>query len=128
MSKMFDNASESRVSALQEASTLVRRIAEPVPAGDSVKAALKRVLRRLPNTPNWTHSRVRSLWYGDRRCKVSGDELNELRRVARKTVGSDELGKRIARLEAWAARTDPEFFGPSVDALRSAYERIGCED
>lgn len=124
MSKMFDNASESRVSALQEASSLVRRIAEPVPAGDSVKAAIGRASRRL----NWGFCRVRSLWYADPRTKVSGDELNQLRRVARKAAGHDELGQRIARLEAWAARTDPEFFGPSVDALRSAYERIGCED
>ncbi len=81
MSEKASENSENRsrvVSALEEASQLVRYLAEPRPAGDSVRAAIQRSARRLRG---WSASRVKDVWYADSRISISGDELNELRRL-----------------------------------------------
>ena len=105
---MSDKSSEKlengvlRVNAIMEASQLLRSVAEPVPAGDSVKAAILRAARRLRG---WSHNRVRDVWYGDARVRLSADELSELRAVARvkhrdaDSAERDELRARIERLE-----------------------------
>ena len=111
---MVEEASESKMPALVEAQALVRRIAEPVPAGDSCKAAIGRAARRL----KWGFSRVRSIWYADPRTKVSGDELNELRNAANQSAGAEnELLARLAFIEERLRQIDPEFFGPEIDTL-----------
>ena len=109
------------MSALVEARNLVRQLAEPVPAGDSVKGAISRASRKL----RWNYNRVRSLWYADPRTKVSGDELNELRNAAKQTAGAgNDLMARLAFIEERLRQIDPDFFGPEIDTLGRVAGRV----
>ena len=77
-------------SSINEAQTLVRRCAEPRPAGDQVKAAVRRASQRL----DIPFSRVRDIWYGDAR-RINADEMDQLRREAEKA----ELAQAVAAIE-----------------------------
>ncbi len=124
------SSSEREMSALVEASSLVRRVAEPCPAGDSVKAAMLRSARKL----RWNYTRVRAFWYADDRVKVTGDELNQLRAAAKQTGASDDLLARLECVEQMlrdlASRMpqDADFYGSHADTLRGVASRVGRAD
>ena len=80
----------SYASSIDEAQILVRRCAEPRPAGDQVKAAVRRASQRL----EIPFSRVRDIWYGDAR-RINADEMDQLRREAEKA----ELAQAVAATE-----------------------------
>jgi hypothetical protein len=80
----------SYASSIDEAQTLVRRCAEPRPAGDQVKAAVRRASQRL----GIPFSRVRDIWYGDAR-RIDADEMDKLRQEAEKA----ELAQAVAAIE-----------------------------
>jgi hypothetical protein len=80
----------SYTSSIDEAQTLVRRCAEPRPAGDQVKAAVRRASQRL----DIPFSRARDIWYGDAR-RINADEMDRLRREAEKA----ELAQAVAAIE-----------------------------
>ena len=77
-------------SSSDEAQILVRRCAEPRPAGDQVKAAVRRASQRL----GIPFSRVRDIWYGDAK-RIDADEMDKLRQEAEKA----ELARAIAAIE-----------------------------
>src|ERR1700756_1252106 len=77
-------------SSIDEAKMLVRRCAEPGPAGDQVKAAVRRASQRL----GIPFSRVRDIWYGDAR-RIDADEMDKLRQEAEKA----ELAQAVAAIE-----------------------------
>jgi hypothetical protein len=85
----------SHASAIDEAQTLVRRCAEPRPAGDQVKAAVRRASQRL----NIPFSRVRDIWYGDAR-RIDAEEMDRLRQVAENA----ELAQAVAGIEVLRSR------------------------
>jgi hypothetical protein len=129
---MRDKSSESVMSALAEAQTLVRRIAEPCTAGDSVKAQMLRASRRV----GLGFNRIRSIWYADQRVSVSAVEMDVLRRAAgareqKAEAHRDELVIRVEALEqqlrALASRIpqDADFYGAQADLLRSAVRGMG---
>jgi phytoene/squalene synthetase len=80
----------SSTSSIDEAQTLVRRCAEPRPAADQVKAAIRRASQRL----DLPFSRVRDMWYGDAR-RIDAHEMDRLRRVAENA----ELAQAVAGIE-----------------------------
>ena len=80
----------SYTSSIDVARTLVRRCAEPRPANDSVKAAIRRAAQRL-ETP---FSRTRDIWYGDAR-RIDAEEMDRLRHGAEKA----ELAQAVAAIE-----------------------------
>ena len=80
----------SYTSSIDEAQTLVRRCAEPRPAADKVKAAIRRASQRL----ELPFSRVRDIWYGDAR-RINADEMDQLRRAAKEA----EIAEAIAAIE-----------------------------
>ena len=80
----------SYASSIDEAQTLVRRCAEPRPAGDQVKAAIRRASQRL----EIPFSRTRDIWYGDAR-RIDAEEMDRLRRGAEKA----ELAQAVAAIE-----------------------------
>lgn len=80
----------SHASSIEEAQTLVRRCAEPRPAGDLVKAAIRRASQRL----EIPYSRTRDIWYGDAR-RIDAEEMDRLRRAAEKA----ELAQAVAAIE-----------------------------
>ena len=126
MSQVYEKRSEPVMSALVEAQSLVRKVAEPVPAGDSVKAAIVRASRRL----KWNYNRVKSLWYADERARVSGDELNQLRAVAKQhTAGhADDLMARLEYIEERLRQIDPDFYGSDIASLRRSVGALGSAD
>src|SRR5438876_11672024 len=67
----------SSAASILEAQSLVRRCAEPRPAGDGVKAAIRRASRRL----DLPFTRTRDIWYGDAR-RIEAGEMDLLRREA----------------------------------------------
>jgi len=117
-----DKASEiCEMSALQECSEMMREIASPYSAGDSVKAALRRVYQALPG---WSFSRVRDVWYETRSVRISGDELRQVEKAARRAASEkaarnelQQINARLARIEALLAVGDEDFHRPSLDAL-----------
>jgi hypothetical protein len=76
--------------SIDEAQALVRRCAEPRPAGDLVKAAIRRASQRL----EIPFSRTRDIWYGDAR-RIDSGEMDRLRRRAEKA----ELAQATAAIE-----------------------------
>lgn len=118
-------SSERKVTALVEAQSLIRALAEPSPAGESIKAALRRVSRKLPH---WSSNRVRDVWNADERIRIRADELDELREAnrANEKAAKNELvslRERLARLESLLVQTDPDFYGPQIDQLRQQVRR-----
>jgi hypothetical protein len=111
----------SKMSALVEASQLVKSLASPPMVGDTVKRQISRAARRIPF---WSTSRVKSIWYRDERYRISADDLSQLRLLANKQqqdAGHAELQKlraRVARLEAALRLADEDFHQHSLDALR----------
>ena len=80
----------SYASSIEEAKILVRRCAEPRPAADQTKAAIRRASQRL----DIPFSRVRDVWYGDAR-RIDAEEMDRLRRGAEKA----ELAQAVAAIE-----------------------------
>ena len=70
-----------------EAQRLLREIAAPFDG----RVGLLRIAMFLRG---WTHNRIKDVYYGDRRIKVSGDELEQARAARRAK-------------EIWEAESDP---------------------
>jgi hypothetical protein len=85
-----DLRKSSYASSIEEAQALIRRCAEPHPAADSVKAAIRRASQRL----DLPFSRTRDLWYGDAR-RIDAHEMDRLRQAAFRT----EFTNAIADIE-----------------------------
>jgi hypothetical protein len=123
------SSSERKMSLVAEYQSLVRRVAEPCPAGDSVKAAIGRAARRL----KWKYTRARAFWYADDRIKASDDEANQLRIITNKQTGAvgndvlDRLESVEQMLRALASRMpqDDEFYRAHADLLGDAARQLG---
>jgi hypothetical protein len=106
--------------AVLEFSRLLRRAAEPSTPGELVTHAINRAARRL----GLTRRTARAYWYGER-AHVPADLMDKARAIAAEpqvVEARHEFAKfeaRLARLEALLV-ADEDFFGPQVDALRSA--------
>jgi hypothetical protein len=107
-------------SSIDEAQMLVRRCAEPRPAGGGVKAAIRRASRLL----NMPFSRTRDIWYGDAR-RIEADEMDRLRQVAEDA----ELALAVAGIEFLRSRLLASH-SPGADdviaGLTAALVAIGC--
>jgi hypothetical protein len=105
----------SYCSAIDEARALVRRCAEPRPAGDLVKVAIFRASQRL----NIPVSRVKDIWYGDAR-RIDAEEMDQLRRAAKEA----ELAQAVAAIELLRNKflTSPSL--ASDDAITSLHAAL----
>lgn len=118
---------KSEMSALSEASLLVREAAEPRPVGDSVKAAIRRSAQRL----GFQFSRTRDIWYANAR-RINAEEMDALR-VATKRRRDEEVARaeaviaveRLAALRDALASTDADFNQPVVAAIDDALRAMG---
>lgn len=96
------------MSSSVEASELMRRLAEPAPAGAHIETLIRDAGRRA----GLTFSRAKSVWYREARA-IRAEEMDALRRAARKQDEAEsglrqelrDLRSRLARLEA---RLGPE--------------------
>ncbi len=84
-----------------EMRTGLRRLAEPIPAGDSIKAQIGRAARAA----NLTYSRAFELWYGRAR-RIDAHELEAVRTARLRKVEErhHELTAVATDLEALAQR------------------------
>jgi hypothetical protein len=114
------------MTALVEASDLLRQIAGPGEPGELKKQAWGRALRKLQGA-NWTYNRVRDLWRQEPRARVSADELTELRQAAKRPEAgaSDDLLARLECIEARLNQIDPDFHRAQIDSLRSSVRALG---
>lgn len=99
---MSHKSCEARMTAIAlEVAERLRRLAEPIPAGDRVKTQIARAARRagLP------YGRTRDLWY-QRTRRIDGCELDAIRHAesARLQESSDDLVRLAADCEALARR------------------------
>src|ERR1700726_3709012 len=97
--------------SLDEAQTLVRRCAEPRPAGDQVKAAVRRASQQL----GIPFSRTRDIWYADAR-RIDGEEMDRLRRGAEKS----DLAKAVAAIEFLKSKAVAPASHQAITNLRAA--------
>jgi hypothetical protein len=109
----------SEMSSVTEASALVRHVAEPRQASDSVKAAINRAARCL----GWSHSRTKDIWYGDAR-RIDAAEMDRLREVAARAEADLAISRIVALRESLTA-TDADFHRETIDLLGAALERMG---
>lgn len=130
MSENYEKRSEFMAEySLDEAASLLRQVAGNRRADESVKAVLRRVKRKLRN---WSDSRVKAIWYQDRRVRVRAEEVAELRSITKQTVETkaatdelQELRARISRLEEYFRATDEAFHSPARDAMRAQLGKVG---
>ena len=103
----------SEMSSVVEATTLIRRAAEPRPVGDSVKGAIRRAAYRL----GLSFTRTKDIWYGDAR-RIDADEMDALRKLA----------DRYAGIAATLRHQDEDFYSTQADALEYLANRLGGVD
>lgn len=118
---MSANPVETNLNARVEAQSLIRSLAEPCPAGDSVKAGMVRAWRKLPS---WTFNRVIDVWKADPRIAIRAAEMDQLRNAAKKREEKaashelTELRERLARLERLLVSSDEDFHRETIDQVR----------
>ena len=120
------------MSAAIEASDLIRQLADPCPAGDSVKAAINRALRRVSPFLPWPMkpSRAEDIWRREARA-IRAEEMDALRAAKAAKEKAEfkheaaAVEARLARIEAALFAADEDFHGPAIDALRRASRPFG---
>jgi hypothetical protein len=129
--KSSKNSGIAFVSAVAEAAFRLRRIAEPRPVGDRVKAAIDRAARRV----GLPVSRVENLWYGEARA-VRAEEMDAIRRAdvareAKEQTARDQaaaLGVLFAGVAERLRQVDPNFHRDDVAGLLDAARALGALD
>lgn len=101
------------MSSVAEASTLIRKAAEPRPVGDSVKSAIRRAAHRL----GLTFTRAKNIWYGEAR-RIDAHEMDALRGLA----------ERYANIATTLRHQDEDFYSTQADALEYFANRLGGVD
>lgn len=125
------------MSAVAEASSLLREVAEPRPVGDTVKEAINRAARRVSKFASRpiSASRVEDIWRQEARA-VRAEEMDAIRKAAearqqRQIEQEDRnehtrLLQRLAFLEQRMATIDPGFAGAMVpDPCRQGHGPSG---
>ena len=120
---MSDLSSEMRgmSSVANEAGLLVRRVAEPRPIGDSIKAAIVRTARRL----GFSYTRTRDIWYGNAR-RIDAAEMDRLREYAGRREAQIAIENMVVLRERLAS-TDARFHSTTIAALDTALRQMGAD-
>jgi hypothetical protein len=131
---MHDNESGHMSAIALEAQSIVRKAAEPVPAGMTVKGQLRMASRALGYPEGFW--RVRAAWHGEAGC-WSASALEDLRARFRRWQDKQNTKARAAdlthaaRLEAVAAALeskDADFYRTEAESLRDLAHRIVTQD
>lgn len=120
MSEISERLSDMTSATLDEAASLLRKIAGSRQAGESLKAVFRRLGRQLSD---WSDSRIKAVWYRDARTVIRAAEVEQLRALAARRDrrrGDSELEElrstvaRLARYEQLLARLDADYGGEEV--------------
>lgn len=118
---MADFSSEKcAMSAVSEASLLCRRVAEPRPVGDSVKAAIARATTRL----GFAFNRTRDIWYGHAR-RIDAEEMDRLRECAERNEARIAVNNLLV-LRGRLTEADEDFHRATIAALDDALRAMGA--
>lgn len=109
------------MSAVLEAQTLVRTIAEPRAVGDSVKVSISKAARRL----GFTFSRAKDIWYGDAR-RIDAAEIDRLREIAGRQEAELAVS-RVVDLRSRLAATDEDGYREAIASLDRAIDHLGAK-
>lgn len=117
---------------LSEASSLLRQVAGNRRADESKKAVLRRVGRVVKD---WTPSRIKDVWYCDKRVRIRAAEVEQLRTLVSQReepkADVDELvatlHARVERLESLLEATAPAPDGARLPASRLLLSEMGGE-
>lgn len=115
---------EARLATLSlEAASGLRRLAEPIPAGDRIKAQIARAARKA----GLTYSRAFEIWYGRAR-RIDAHELDAIRnaQVKRGQERTDEIAciaQEFEQLAERAAKVMALSDRRGADAFRRVAER-----
>ena len=104
-----------------EMSALLRRLADPAVAGESVKACIRRAATRA----GLTYCQTKKLWYRETRNIPAyvADEIRE------RTARHDRELKRAAfKVLVTMQETDPEFYRSCIEALGEVVLSECCPD
>ena len=129
LEKSSKNSGIRFVSAVAEAAFRLRRIAEPCPVGDRVKAAIDRAARRV-GLPT---QRVENLWYGEARL-VKAEEMDAIRRADEARLTKErsareqaaELGALFAGVAERLRTQDEDFHRDDIASLVDAARILGA--
>ncbi len=133
LSKVLEKSSKNSgircVSAVAEAAFRLRRIAEPRPVGDRVKAAIYRAAKRVGRPTQ----RVEHLWYGEARL-VKAEEMDAIRRVDEARLAKEqsareqaaELGALFSGIAERLRTIDPDFHRDDVATFLDAARLLGA--
>jgi hypothetical protein len=105
----------TNASSIDEATILVRRCAEPHPAGDLAKLAIRRVLKRL----KLQFSRTRKIWHGGAR-RIDATKMEQLDRG----VDNAEISQAVAALESLSETLLQSPWSASHPAIRNVREEL----
>jgi hypothetical protein len=118
----------SKVSALAEASSIMRDIALPERGG---KYAMRKIKNKLPI---WSWRRVKSIFYAEPGTRVDADELAELKQLNRaaKLAQEDQESKdeirticeRLDAIERLLLAQDKEFNSAALESIRASADRL----
>jgi hypothetical protein len=105
-------SSDNEMSASLEASELLKRLAEPAPAGAHIETLIRSVARKV----GLSFSRAKALWYREA-AVVRSEEMDALRAAARARGEAEGVVRReyqelIARIEQLERRLEAP--GPDV--------------
>ena len=113
-----------------EARSIVRGAAEPITAGETVKAQMRRAWTALGRPPMW---RLRAAWYGEA-GSWSAAAFEDLRGRYRAWCEKQEREgrartsteiERLAGLRSFLAATDPDFHRDTIARLDEALRDLG---
>jgi hypothetical protein len=126
MSEKSEHLSEKssepfKMSAVLEAQTLVRSIAEPRAVGDSVKVSINKAARRL----GFTFSRAKDIWYGDAR-RIDAAEIDRLREIANRNR-IEAARKSVLELRDSLAGSNEGSYREAAVTLDYALRQLGAE-
>jgi hypothetical protein len=117
---MSERRSEREMSSTDQAQNIARSM---FPAGVNWKHAVGSIANRMARH-GWTWNRCKDIWFADRRIKISADEIEALRTIARvipkEVTDVSELHGRIERLESLIAGLASE----DVESLRTLIDRL----
>lgn len=124
--------SEESMSIAAEMQSIVFSAAEPIRAGDTVKAQQRRAWSALGRPPFW---RLRAAWYGEAEC-WSGGAIEDLRRRARARQAKEEhareqaqqLGSTYAAFAESLRAEDANRYGDHADGFERLARRLGSVD
>lgn len=84
---------------------------------------VKQRITRAARLTGWSFNRTRDVWYADPRVSIKAEELVRVEAISGLEYARREMRNYediIARAEALLDGPDADFFGPWVNAMRSA--------